>query len=286
MDLAKILDQVLQFLNFKNPFDIIKAFVDMGIVSFAVYKLFILVKETRAWQLLKGILVIIIAAKVSDILGLRTIAFIINNSIQYIAVALIVLFQPELRRGLEQIGRSQFRDFFAFDDEDTLSEKSNTTIENIIKACIQLSKEKVGALIVLEMETKIGEVINTGVQVDSNVSSEILLNIFTPNTPLHDGAVIIRENKIKAAACFLPLTSNPNLSIDLGTRHRAALGITEVSDSIAIIVSEETSKISFASNGKLTRDLTQDLLRDTLNKFLLHKTLNNKRLSLWKVISK
>jgi diadenylate cyclase len=149
-----------------------------------------------------------------------------------------------------------------------------------------LSRTSTGALIVIERDTKIGEIINTGTQIDSNVSAELLVNIFTPNTPLHDGAAIIRNNKLKAAACFLPLTDNPNLSKDLGTRHRAALGITEVSDSITVVVSEETGKISFALNGGLTRNLTSDTLRKALNKNLLERNTPNRKLALWKVRSK
>ncbi|MCX7922477.1 MAG: diadenylate cyclase CdaA [Clostridia bacterium] len=270
------------YIPYQSPIDMFKALVDIGIVSYIIYKLIQLVRETRAWQLLKGILVILIVAKLSELLELRTIAYILNKTIELAGFALIVLFQPELRRGLEQIGRSKFRDFFNFEEQDNTIQ-TTVAIEEIIKAVSEMSKTLTGALIVIEKETKIGEIINTGVQLESNVSSELLLNIFTPNTPLHDGAVIIRGSKIKAAACFLPLTDNPNLSKELGTRHRAALGITEVSDSIAVIVSEETGKISFALNGGLTRNLTADTLRKALNKNLLEKSTPNKKLTLWKV---
>ena len=148
------------------------------------------------------------------------------------------------------------------------------------------SKTFTGALIVIERETKIGDIINSGIQIDSNVTSELLINIFTPNTPLHDGAVVIRGDKIKAAACFLPLTENPNLSKELGTRHRAALGISEVSDAIVVVASEESGKISVALNGGLTRNLTSDTLRKTLSKNLLEKDAPNKKLGLWKVKTK
>ena len=276
---------ILSLLDIKGPWDIVKALIDIGIVSYVIYKIIKLVKETRAWQLLKGVLVILIAARLSDALGFRTIAFILRIIIQYITIALIVLFQPELRRGLEKIGRSRFRNIFVFEEE-TDTVKIRALIEEIVKAVTSMAKTYTGALIVIERETKIGDIVNSGIQVDANVTSELLINIFSPNTPLHDGAVVIRESKIKAAACFLPLTENPNISKDLGTRHRAALGITEVSDSIVVVVSEESGKISVALNGGLTRNLTGDSLRKALNKNLLDKDVPNKKLGLWKVKSK
>lgn len=281
----KLFEYLAVYIGFSSPMDVIRTIVDISIVAYAFYKLVMLAKETRAWQLIKGIIFIIAAAKLSDILGLKTIAFILNSTIQYVAFALVVLFQPELRRGLEQIGRSRFRNLFGIEEEDGVIQIS-AVVEEIVKAAGEMSKSYTGALIVIERDTKIGEIINTGTQLNSSVSSELLINIFTPNTPLHDGAVIIRDNKLKAAACFLPLTDNPNLSKELGTRHRAALGITEVSDSIAIVVSEETGRISFALNGGLTRNLTPDMLRKALNKNLLEKNTPTKKLTLWKVRSK
>lgn len=268
-----------------NPLSIIQSIIDIGIVSYVIYKIIVLVKETRAWQLIKGILFILVASELSKILGLKTIAYILGNTISVAAISFVILFQPELRRGLEQIGRSRFRDLFGLDEESSRV-KTSTMIDEIVKACVQLSKTYTGGLIVIEKNTKVGEIINTGVQLDSNVSAELLVNIFSPNTPLHDGAVIIRDNKIKAAACFLPLTDNLDLSKELGTRHRAALGITEISDSIAIVVSEESGKISFALNGGLTRNLTADTLRKALTKNLLEENTPAKKLSLWKVKAK
>lgn len=285
MNIREIYSYFANYVGIKGPLDVVKAVVDISIVSYLIYKLILLVKETRAIQLIKGILIILIAAYLSGWLGLKTLEYILKNTFQYIALTLIVLFQPELRRGLEQIGRSRFKSLFNFDDEGN-EIQTTAVIEEIIKAATELSRTFTGALIVVERDTKIGEIINTGIQLDSNVTSEILINIFTPNTPLHDGAVVIRTNKIKAAACFLPLTDNPNLSKELGTRHRAALGITEVSDSFAVVVSEESGKISFALNGGLTRNLTPDILRKALNKNLLEKDKTPKKLSLWKVKSK
>lgn len=284
-NLSDFFNNIINSVGFDNPLNVIRAIVDIGIVAYAIYWIILLVKETRAWQLIKGILFILICAYISGKLGLKTVEYILTNTIQLTAIAVVVLFQPELRRGLEQIGRSQFKDFFNF-DESGAQIITTAMIEEIVKAATELSKESVGALIVIERSTKIGEIINSGIQLDSNVSSELLINIFTPNTPLHDGALVIRENKIKSAACFLPLTDNPNLSKELGTRHRAALGITEVSDSISVVVSEETGKISFALNGGLTRNLTPDMLRKALNKNLLERNTPNKKLALWKVKDK
>lgn len=274
------------YIPIKDPLEMLKSIVDISIVSYIIFKLIKLGKETRAWQLVKGIVVIFIIAMLSEWLQLRTLAFILNKTIELAGFAVVVLFQPELRRGLEQLGRSSnIRDFFNFDVSDEVIH-TTYTIEEIVKAATELSKTNTGALIVVERETKLGEIINTGTTLDSSISSELIINIFTPNTPLHDGALIIRDNKLKSAACFLPLTDNPNLSKELGTRHRAALGITEVSDCISVVVSEETGKISYALNGGLSRNLTPDTLRKALNKNLLEKKSVNKKLSLWKGKSK
>lgn len=281
-----ITDFISIYIPINDPLEMLKSFVDVSIVSYIIFKLIKLGKETRAWQLVKGIVVILFLAMLSDWLQLRTLAFILNKTIELAGFAVVVLFQPELRRGLEQLGRSSnIRDLFTFDaSEDVIH--TTYTIEEIVKAATELSKTKTGALIVVERETKLGEIINTGTTLDSSISAELIINIFTPNTPLHDGALIVRDNKLKSAACFLPLTDNPNLSKELGTRHRAALGITEVSDCISVVVSEETGKISYALNGGLSRNLTPDTLRKALNKNLLEKKSVNKKLSLWKGKSK
>ncbi len=284
-NLKSIVDFLSVYIPFKEPLEALRSIIDISIVSYLTFKLIQLVKETRAWQLVKGIVVILITAMVSQALELRTLAYILNKTIELAGFALVVVFQPELRRGLEQIGRSNFKDFFKFDEKDDVI-NTTFTIEEIVKAATELSRTMTGALIVVERETKLGEIINTGTKLDSSVSAELIINIFTPNTPLHDGALILRENKLKSAACFLPLTDNPNLSKELGTRHRAALGITEVSDCIAVVVSEETGKISYALNGGLSRNLTPDILRKALNKNLLEKKTVNKKLSLWKGKSK
>lgn len=285
INLKDLFDNFAGYMGFNDPLYIIRTIIDIGIVAWVIYKLIILVKETRAWQLIKGILLILVATELSKMLGLKTINFMLQSMLSVLALGAIILFQPELRRALEKIGRSRFKDIFGFDEANSQIQIT-ALIEEIVKACMELSTKYTGALIVIERDTKIGEIINTGTQLDSNVSSELIINLFVPDTPLHDGAIIIRENKIKAAACFLPLTDNPNLSKELGTRHRAALGITEVSDSIAVVVSEESGKISFALNGGLTRNLTSDTLRKALNKNLLDNAINSKKIGIWRVKAK
>lgn len=285
INLNDLYKNIISYVGFNDPMSLVRAVVDISIVSYLIYKLIFLVRETRAWQLIKGILLLFVAEYVSGWLGLKTLEFILKNLFQLVGFALVVLFQPELRRALEQLGRSKFKNFFSFDEEE-LEKKTNDAIEEMVNAAAELSRTKTGALIVLEGETKLGEIINTGVQLDSKITCELIINIFTPNTPLHDGAVVIRNNQVKAAACFLPLTDNPNLSKELGTRHRAALGVTEVSDCAALIVSEETGKISFALNGGLTRNLNPDTLRKALRKNLVDKNGTNRKLHRWKVKSK
>jgi len=285
INLKDLFENFVGYIGLSSPLSIIRTLIDISIVSWVVYKLIVLVRETRAWQLIKGILLIILATELSKLLGLKTISYILQGVLSVLAIGAIVLFQPELRRALEKIGRSSIKDIFMFDESDRRIQ-TTAVIEEIVKACVDLSSKYIGALIVIERNTKLGEIINTGTPLDSHVSSELIKNIFVPDTPLHDGAIIIRDNRIKAAACFLPLTDNPNLSKELGTRHRAALGITEVSDCIAIVVSEESGKISFALNGGLTRNLTSDTLRKALNKNLLDTENNSRRIGLWRVKTK
>lgn len=265
---GSIYSYLMNFLGLNGPLDIIRMLIEISLVSYVVYKGIQLVRETRAIQLVKGLLFILIFSKLSQMLGLKTIAFILQGALQVFGFGLMVIFQPELRRALEKLGSSGFQDFtLKRNDENRV--KTIAAIEAIVQACTKLSQEYVGALIIIERGTKIGDIVNTGTRMDAILSSELLGNIFTPKTPLHDGAVIIRSNVILAAACYLPLTQNPGLSRELGTRHRAALGITEVSDAIAVVVSEESGKISYAHNGGLTRNLTPDILRKALTKYLL-----------------
>ena len=251
-------------LEISGVWAIIGIIIDILIVSYIAYKVIQLVQETRAWSLFKGLLAILIVAVVSNILNLRTISFLIDNIIAFAFLAIVVVFQPEIRRALEKLGSSGFRNILSGNSSSEDILKTTSMIEEVVNACDQLSQQYTGALIVIEKGTKLGEVINKGVQMESILSEQLLVSIFNTQTPLHDGAVIIRDEKIMAAACILPLTDNPNLSKDLGTRHRAALGITEVSDCIAIVISEESGKISYANNGGLVRNLTKETLRKAL----------------------
>ena len=273
---------IMSFLGLSGPWDILRMVVEISLVSYAVYKVIQLVRETRALQLVKGLLFILIFSWMSKLLGLKTIAYLLQSALQIFGFSLIVLFQPELRRALEKLGSSGFQDLMLRrTDEERF--KIISAIESIVKACTKLSEDYIGALIVIERGTKIGEIINTGTPMDAVLSTELLINLFIPKSPLHDGAVIVRSNIIKAAACYLPLTQNAALSRELGTRHRAALGITELSDAIAVVVSEESGKISYAHNGGLTRNLTPDLLRKALTKFLLEDENDRKLFTFRKV---
>ncbi|MEY4479790.1 MAG: hypothetical protein RLZZ267_468 [Bacillota bacterium] len=229
--------------------------IDIIIVSYVIYKLIILVRGTRAVQLLKGIIVIAIAWVLSVWLNLYTLNWLLNQMITVGVLAVIVIFQPELRRALEQLGRGRL-----FSRGSDIDQEYSRLIGEVVKAVNYMSKRKIGALIVFERETGLNDYIESGVKIESQITSELLINIFVPNTPLHDGAVILKENKISAAACYLPLSENPFISKELGTRHRAAIGVTEVSDGICVVVSEETGQVSFSMNGQVVRDIKEESL--------------------------
>lgn len=280
------LEQIKYFsLELSSPLAVISAIIDIAIVSYLVYKLMIFVKEIRAWSLLKGVLVIVLVAIVSSLLGLQIMTFLFSNILTFAALSIVVLFQPEIRKVLERLGTSEITHFFSNTGSDETI-KITAVVEEIVKACKNMSEQYIGALIVIEKSTKIGEFINTGVQMNADVTKELLENIFVPKTPLHDGAVIIRKDKIIAAACLLPLTDNPNLSTELGMRHRGGLGITEVSDCIAVIVSEESGKISYASNGGLVRNLNSDSLRKALVMNLVKEKKEKTKTKIGKIIGK
>ncbi|SKC35548.1 diadenylate cyclase CdaA [Maledivibacter halophilus] len=237
----------------------IRDIIDMTIVAFVFYKLYMLIRDTRAEQLIKGLLILLVATKLSEWSKLFVVNYILNKTITVGFIALLIVFQPELRKALEHLGRSRL--LLTKNIVEIAHEDLDSRIKEISDAVASLSRQKIGALIILERETGISEVIETGNSIEGKISSSLLINIFIPNTPLHDGAVIIRKDKIMAAGCFLPLSENPNLSKKLGTRHRAALGITETSDALAIVVSEETGGISVAMAGKLSRFLDIDTLK-------------------------
>ena len=237
--------------------------LDILIVAYVIYKILVLIRDTRAIQLLKGIGILLVVMQISYMINLNAVNFLLRNAMQMGVLAILIIFQPEFRRALEQVGRSSIGKWFNF-DEQTNHEAKAQIIAEVVRAAENLSKGRVGGLIVLERETKIGDIISTGINLNAQISAELLVNIFIPKTPLHDGAVVIRDNKIEAAACFLPLSQNPNLSKELGTRHRAGLGISEDSDAIVVIVSEETGRVSVAQDG----DLRVGLNSESLTKFL------------------
>lgn len=238
--------------------------IEIAIIAFLVYQFLVWVKNTRAWNLFKGILVILIFVVVAAIFQMSTILWIAEKVVSVGLIALVVIFQPELRRALEALGRQNFvLSAFSFNTNDT-KRFSDKTITELVKASYEMGKVKTGALIVVENEVQLNEYVRTGIEVDGVVTSQLLLNIFEKNTPLHDGAIIVRGDRVISATCYLPLSDNMELSKELGTRHRAAVGISEVSDSLTIVVSEETGKVSIAMNQVLYRNVDPDFLRDKL----------------------
>lgn len=250
-----------------NVFNLINI-VDILIVAFVIYKAMMIIKGTRAVQLIKGLVVLILASLISEWLGLRTFGWILSQVQTVLVVALPIVFQPELRRALEQLGRGKFfaRPMVLLNEETLIG-----LVNEVVRAVKVMSKNSVGALIIIERETGINDFIETGIKIDGLISAEFLINVFIPKSPLHDGAVIIRGDRVIAAGCFLPLSENPNLSKELGTRHRAGLGLTEQSDAIALMVSEETGVISVAEEGRLTRYLDENTLKEILSKRLQYK---------------
>lgn len=265
MGLDAILNYTINFIRILRINDII----DIFIVAIAIYYFMNAIRGTRAVQLAKGVLVIVAVYMMSSLMKLHTLNYILSALVQVAMFGVIVIFQPELRSLLEKMGRLKVGHVFGI-AADPFGERQEleNAIENISKAASEMSKIRTGALIVIERHTRLGEYMNSGTMINATVSKELLGNIFVPNTPLHDGAVIIRDNKIITAGCVLPLTANTNLTSELGTRHRAALGVSETSDAVVVVVSEETGKISIAVNGSLTRNLTELTLKKALTKLL------------------
>ncbi|GAA0411757.1 MULTISPECIES: diadenylate cyclase CdaA [Paenibacillus] len=258
--------------------DWIKDIVDILIVTYIIYHLILLVRGTRAIQLLKGLLVLVLIWAVSTWFDLYTLKWLMNQMFTFGVVAIFIIFQPELRRALEQLGRGKLFNRGIADEEEFARELSE-----IIKALNYLSRRKIGALIVFERNTGINEYTESGIPIQSVITSQLLINIFIPNTPLHDGAVIIQGHKITAAACYLPLSENPFISKELGTRHRAAIGISEVGDAVSIVVSEETGQISLAIDGQVVRDIKEESLISKLYEELgPDSSPNDKRKSFWR----
>ena len=270
----------------ENPFALISLIIDIAIVIFLCYCFFRIVKGSRAWQLIKGIIFLIIATWLSGLLNLKILNTILTGIMNWGVIAVIVIFQPELRRALEQLGTNKFAKFFGIDKD--IATKTKEDIYKVVIAVQELAKSKTGALIVIERDINIQDIIATGIPMDAEVSPQLLVNIFVPKTPLHDGAVVISNNKIAAAACVLPLANDADIAKELGTRHRAAIGISKESDSIAVVVSEETGKVSVAKDGTLIADVREDVLKKILitnvvtKRFTVDKKVKKNRFSEWK----
>lgn len=269
----------LNFLSgvFASPWNIIRSLIDIAIVAYIFYRVLGLIQGTRAEQLLKGLFVLLVFSAVFSYLQLDMVNWLLEKLWIIFAIALPIVFQPELRRFLEQLGRGKF---FPGNSSLDNTDINHFVINEIVTAVKVLAQDKIGALIVIARQTGIDEYLDSGTRMDSLVSAGLLINIFVPNTPLHDGAVIIKEGRIQSAACFLPLSSNPSIDGKLGTRHRAALGISEVSDSLSIIVSEETGAISIAKDGRLVRFLDEQSLHNILEDELIVR--ENRRDSFWR----
>ena len=245
-------------------------FLEILIIAFLLYYILVWMKNTRAWTLLKGLIVICIFLLAAHFLEMNTIMWMAKNILSFAVIALIVVLQPELRNALEALGKKNFLDSLGFSDVSRREHEifSEKTINEIVKACVEMGKVRTGALIVIEQKESLREYERTGIEVDGIVTSQLLINIFEHNTPLHDGAVIVRGNRVTSATCYLPLSANLDLSKELGTRHRAGVGISEVTDSLTLIVSEETGKISVAYEVRLETNLNADSMKMRMQQIL------------------
>ena len=254
--------------------------LEIALISFFIYQFMVWIKFTRAYTLLKGILIVILFILFAYVLKMNTILWIIKNLSTILLTSVVVIFQPELRKMLEQLGQKKFMaSIFPLDAGKEVQERfTDKTINELVKACFDMGEARTGALIVIEQNIRLSEYERTGINVDAVLTSQLLINIFEHNTPLHDGAVLVRGNRIVAATCYLPLSDNMELIKQLGTRHRAGVGISEVSDSLTIIVSEETGQVSMAQNGQLSRGLTSAELRSALIKAQNKKVVTNSKL--------
>jgi len=250
------------------------AILDIAVISYIFYKGYTLLNDTRAMKLIKGIIFIVILIPISDLLNLTMLNLILNETLTIGVLSIVIIFQPEIRRALEHLGRTAFTEKHLLLEDDKVMDK---VVTELVNAVDNLSKSKTGALIAIEQKTGLNDVIASGTEIDAIVSSALLENIFVVNTPLHDGATIIRNDRILAAGCVLPLTSNNDINKKLGTRHRAAMGLTEISDALVVIVSEETGTISLSVNGKLTRNYDKDRLKDILIRIMKRRQTNRKR---------
>ena len=279
----KLAEYAKNFSSYRTTMD----FGDVAeilIIAVLLYYTLVWMKTTRAWILLKGLIVILAFLLLAYFFRMTTILWMAQNVLGFAVTALIVVLQPELRKALEELGKKNIiSSVLPFDNSHRVNEEfSEKTINEITKACVEMGKVRTGALIVIEQKVSLRDYERTGIDVDGSVTSQLLINIFEHNTPLHDGAVIIQGNRVVSATCYLPLSDNLGLSKELGTRHRAGVGISEITDSLTIIVSEETGKISVAYEGELERNLDADSLRDRMHKILNNPVEEHKNLRIWK----
>ena len=255
--------------------------LEILILAFVIYQIIKWVRDTRAWSLVKGLLILLAFCLVAVILNLDVILFIIKNTFSVGVTALVILFQPELRKALEDLGRKNILPAIFTNNSRVPDRFSNETVDELVSASYDLARAKTGALIVIERNVKLDEYIRTGIPIDAIVSSALLINIFEHNTPLHDGAVVMRGDRIVAATCYLPLSDNMELSKELGTRHRAGVGVSEVTDSLTIIVSEETGKVSIAKDGRIIRNVDAERLRKELHDIQRKDSVDPETRSKW-----
>ena len=255
--------------------------IEILIISVLFYHILLWIKTTRAWNLFKGLIIILLFVLVAALFQMDTILWLAEKLFNIGLVGLVVIFQPELRNALENIGGKTFLGDFFNTGRGEIEKFSDKTIDELVRACFAMGRVKTGALIVMEDEINLGEYIRTGIDVDAILTSQLLINIFEKNTPLHDGAVIVRGDRVVSATCYLPLTDSLSISKDLGTRHRAAVGISEVSDSLTIVVSEETGKVSIAMGGELYRNVDAEFLKNKLS-FIQHREKKVSKIELWR----
>lgn len=261
--------------------------VEILIIAYLIYKVLAWVKDTKAWSLFKGIIVILVFVALAALFSMTTILWIVRNVFSVAIMAVVVVFQPELRKALEQLGRRRvFTNFFQLDSSRVKGERfSDRTIQELVRASYAMGRERTGALMVIQNNDSLSDFTRTGIMIDSCISSQLLVNIFEHNTPLHDGAVVIEGDRISSATCYLPLSDNMELSKELGTRHRAGVGISEVTDSLTIIVSEETGRVSVAMGGELFRNVDADFLKEKLQ-LVQNKQIEENKFHFWKGRSK
>lgn len=280
--MADVLKEVYSWIAFV-PMITFKNLIEIVIITFVVYEVLVWIKNTRAWTLLKGILFLLAFVLIAAVLELDTILWLLEKISYIAATAILIIFQPELRKALEQLGsKNVLTGLFASDSNKSGEQFDEKTISELVRACFEMGKVRTGALIVIERSTPLNEIERTGIEVDGIVSSQLLINIFEHNTPLHDGAVVVRGNRVTAATCYLPLSDSMAISKDLGTRHRAALGISETTDSITLVVSEETGRVSLACEGQLGRVADAEHLKSLLLKIVKQGDSGSGRFKIWK----